>query len=68
MFQVEVKVVPILCLHEKNMLYFNKYGYTVCREIEKGCIIVCDYLFKENQHNALSNITINDTQMKISMI
>ena len=63
MFQVEVKVVSILCLHQKYMLYLNKYGYTVCHEIEKGCIIVCDFLLTLNQHNALSNITIGVTQI-----
>ena len=68
MFQVEVKVVPILCLHQKYILYLNNYPYSVCHEIWKGCIVACASLPKENQHNNLSTITINDTQMKISMI
>ena len=38
----------------------------MCHEIEKGCIIIHDFLTKENLHNTLSNITISVTHIKIS--
>ena len=52
----------------QNIFYTltKKKGYTECHEIEKGCIIIHDFLTKENLHNTLSNITISVTHIKIS--
>ena len=65
MFQVEVKVVPILCLHQKYILYLNNYPYSVCHEIWKGCIVACASLPKENQHNNSKNLRPRSFDYKV---